>query len=78
MVDWLVDAWPWLVPLAATLLATLANVITRHPDHATSWVGRLALAAIDILAWLQSVGSMRRGFKLPATRSAPAKERMVR
>jgi len=74
MVDYLVDHWHWIVPLAGSLLLGLLNLLTEHPDLASGRVRRWVLVALDVLSLLQSAGSARGGglpVKAPLLQRSP-------
>ncbi len=75
---WLVDNWELLTGLATVVLASVAQLLTRHPDVAQGAL-RWVLLAIDALAVFKAPGSdigrgqMRGlgGLKLPLLHRSP-------
>lgn len=72
--NWLVDNWAILLPLAISVVASLANVLTMHPELAGGKWTKVALFALDLLSLFQSGGSVRgKGIpaKLPLVQLSP-------
>ena len=84
MVTWLVDNWEFIAPLAAVVLASTAQLLTRHPDVARGAL-RWVLLAIDALSLITSPGSSAgrgrlRGMgraKLPMLQMSPVADDQV-